>query len=244
MRASRLAGLLALLALVAPCLASAHPMGNFSISHYAAIHVAPDGVRLRYVLDLAEIPTFQTLQAEGLTVDAEIPEARAYLLRAAETLADGLTLELDGRRLALRSDAAELTFPPGSGGLPTLKTRRWCIAPRCRGRARGPRRPSRYRDGNYPERAGWKEIVATAAPGVTLVASTVPEHDQSRALSDYPSDPAVSPPQALEARVVFARTAPAGAVAAERIAAGDTGPRSPGRRRGAPGRAARARRPA
>ena len=62
-----------------------------------------------------------------------------------------------------------------------------------------------YRDGNYPERAGWKEIVATAAPGVTLVASTVPERDRSRELADYPTDPAESPPQALEAQVVFAR---------------------------------------
>ena len=212
MRASRLAGLLALLALATPCLASAHPMGNFSISHHATIHVSPDGVGLRYVLDLAEIPTFQILQAEGLTVDAETPEARAYLLRAAETLAGGLTLELDGRRLALRREAAELTFPPGSGGLPTL---RLAVAYRAAlpREGAGATAALTYRDGNYPERAGWKEIVATAAPGVTLVASTVPERDQSRALSDYPSDPAVSPPQALEARVVFARTAPAGAVA-------------------------------
>ena len=62
-----------------------------------------------------------------------------------------------------------------------------------------------YRDGNYGERAGWKEIVARAAPGVTFVASTVPEHDRSRELTDYPADPAESPPQALEAQVVFAR---------------------------------------
>jgi ABC-type nickel/cobalt efflux system permease component RcnA len=212
MRASRLARLLALLALVTPGLASAHPMGNFSISHHAAIHVAPDGVGLRYVLDLAEIPTFQILQAEGLAGDAESPEARAYLLRAAETLADGLTLELDGRRLALRKEAAELTFPRGAGGLPTL---RLAVAYRVAlpREDAGATAALTYRDGNYPERAGWKEIVATAAPGVTLVASTVPEQDQSRALSDYPTDPAVSPPQALEARVVFARTAPAGAVA-------------------------------
>ena len=75
-----------------------------------------------------------------------------------------------------------------------------------------------YRDGNYPERAGWKEIVATAAPGVTLVASTVPERDQSRELSDYPTDPAVSPPQALEAQRRVRADGAGGRRRAERIA--------------------------
>ena len=75
MRASRLAGLLAPLALATPCLASAHPMGNFSISHHARSTSRPTACGLRYVLDLAEIPTFQILQAEGLTADAETPAA-------------------------------------------------------------------------------------------------------------------------------------------------------------------------
>jgi ABC-type nickel/cobalt efflux system permease component RcnA len=212
MRASWVARLLTGLALVTPTLANAHPMGNFSISHYAAIHLEPDGVRLRYLLDLAEIPTFQTLQAEGLTAEAENPGVRAYLIRTAETLADGLTLELDGRRLGLRSEATDLIFPPGAGGLPTLKLGVVYRAALPRGDA-GTTATLTYRDGNYPERAGWKEIVATAAPGVTLVVSTVPERDRSRQLSDYPIDPAGSPPQALDAQVVFVRTAPATTVA-------------------------------
>jgi ABC-type nickel/cobalt efflux system permease component RcnA len=213
MRASRLAGLLALLVLVAPDSASAHPMGNFSISHYAAIRVEPDGVRLRYVLDLAEIPTFQALQAEGLPAEPEHPGVRAYLARTVEALADRLTVELDGRRLPLRSEGAELIFPPGAGGLPTLKlgvVYRAALPP-----GDGPATAAlTYRDGNYPERAGWKEIVATAAPGVTLVGSTVPEHDRSHELADYPTDPAESPPQAIEAQVVFARAVPPTSVAA------------------------------
>jgi ABC-type nickel/cobalt efflux system permease component RcnA len=212
MRGSWLARLLITLALVAPALASAHPMGNFSISHYAGIHVEPDGVRLRYLLDLAEIPTFQALQAEALTAEPEHPGVRAYLARTAERLADGLALELDGRRLALRSEATELIFPPGSGGLPTLKLGVVYRVALPRGDA-GATATLTYRDGNYPERAGWKEIVATAAPGVTLVVSTVPERDRSRELSDYPTDPTGSPPQALEAQVVFARAALATAVA-------------------------------
>ena len=69
MRARGVAPLLWALVLAAPLPAAAHPMGNFSISHYAAIQVEPDGVRLHYLLDLAEIPAFQTLQDAALRPD-------------------------------------------------------------------------------------------------------------------------------------------------------------------------------
>ena len=45
--------------LVAPPLSLAHPLGNFSISHYAGLRLTREGIELRYVLDMAEIPTFQ-----------------------------------------------------------------------------------------------------------------------------------------------------------------------------------------
>ena len=46
-------------ALVAPGSASAHPLGNFTVNHFAAVDLAGNGVYVRYALDLAEIPTFQ-----------------------------------------------------------------------------------------------------------------------------------------------------------------------------------------
>jgi hypothetical protein len=54
-----------LFSLASPHPSSAHPMGNFSISHYAAIHVERDGVELQYVVDMAEIPTYQEIQRRG-----------------------------------------------------------------------------------------------------------------------------------------------------------------------------------
>ena len=109
------------LALALPAGAGAHPMGNFSISHYAAIQIEPDAVRLRYLVDLAEIPTFQALQESGLSTDPQHPRTRAYLARTVDALRDALVLEMDGRRLTLQTESSELTFPPGAGGLPTLR---------------------------------------------------------------------------------------------------------------------------
>ena len=60
-----------------------------------------------------------------------------------------------------------------------------------------------YRDGNFPGRAGWKEIIAVAAPGAEILNSSVPETDRSSQLNNYPTDLLNSPPQVLEAKVAF-----------------------------------------
>ena len=55
-------------ALVLPAAASAHPLGNFTINRFSRVEVAGPRVYVHYVLDLAEIPTFQagTIDAPGL----------------------------------------------------------------------------------------------------------------------------------------------------------------------------------
>jgi len=70
-----------------------------------------------------------------------------------------------------------------------------------------------YRDGNFADRAGWKEIIATAAPGVTVTSASVPGRDRSRELSAYPTDLLDSPPQDREARLSFLRETPPPVVA-------------------------------
>ena len=40
----------------------AHPMGNFSVSHYTRLELSAKGVEVTYALDLGEIPTFQLLR--------------------------------------------------------------------------------------------------------------------------------------------------------------------------------------
>ena len=50
---------------------SAHPMGNFSISHYARINASPTAISVHIVLDYAEIPTFQLFSDWGIRSEAE-----------------------------------------------------------------------------------------------------------------------------------------------------------------------------
>lgn len=167
--------------LLTPRLSPAHPLGNFSISHYTSLRLEPEAVELHYIVDMAEIPTFQGLQESGIVPQAESPGLRDYLVQKSAALRGGLQLAVNDRRLALQSIAHEVLFPPGAGGLPTLKLGLVYRAPLD---STTPEEPYRlhYRDSNFPGRAGWQEIIAVAAPGVELVQSSVPGTDRSQAL--------------------------------------------------------------
>ena len=101
--------------------ATAHPLGNFSISHYSGIGVGKDGIEIKYVIDMAEIPTFQEIQEHGIAADVEDANVQAYVARKAEILRDGLSLRVNGKPLGLQVDSRQIIFPPGAGGLPTMK---------------------------------------------------------------------------------------------------------------------------
>jgi ABC-type nickel/cobalt efflux system permease component RcnA len=124
------------------------------------------------------------------------------MIRKAETLKTALILELNGRRLELETGAREVRFTPGVGGLPTMKLGVVYRVPLETASRTGPSR-LRYRDDNFPERTGWKEVVAIGDAGIVLAQSSVPDRDRSRELTDYPTDPLDSPPQVLEASIAF-----------------------------------------
>jgi nickel/cobalt exporter len=127
-------------ALLAPAAASAHPLGNFTINRFSRVEVSGHRLYVVYVLDLAEIPTFQ----------AGHIDARAYARR----LARGAELTVDGERAQLSAGAAALAHPVGAGGLHTTR-----LEVLLRGPEIGGSTAIAYRDTNYSDRIGWKEIV-------------------------------------------------------------------------------------
>jgi ABC-type nickel/cobalt efflux system permease component RcnA len=166
-------------ALVVPAAASAHPLGNFTINRFARVEVAGHRLYVRYVLDLAEIPTYQARQ-QGV-------DPAAYAAR----LARGLRVTLGGTPVELRPVGERLAFPPGVAGLHTM---------RLEVILRGPRVDRRegltVDDANYADRIGWKEIVvgATAA-------------SLSHELRQYPKSLLQSPLDITSAHALVAPTA-------------------------------------
>src|ERR1700691_1372966 len=186
----------------------AHPMGNFSINHYSKIVPGAHAIEVEYIIDMAEIPTFQQMQESAVVPKAGDPSLVPYLQRESEVLRNGLTLQVDGEPLILRTVSRQAIFPPGAGGLPTMKMAFVYLAT-LPGDLKGSLDSLQYRDDNYPGRAGWKEIVAVNGSGAALVSSSVPTTDRSLELTNYPTDMLHSPPQTLEASLTI-KAAPFG----------------------------------
>ncbi|HEY8725125.1 MAG TPA: sulfite exporter TauE/SafE family protein [Gaiellaceae bacterium] len=149
-------------ALVLPVAASAHPLGNFTINRFSRIEVAGPRIYVHYVLDLAEIPTFQAGK-----IDAHVYARR---------IARGAQLTVNGRRVRLVPEETALAHPAGAGG---LKTTRFEVV--LRGPVLNGRSEVEYRDTNYANRIGWKEVLVGSAPS------------RSHELRAYPKDLLSSP---------------------------------------------------
>ena len=157
--------------------ASAHPLGNFSVNHLAKVRVSSDRVDVRYILDQAEIPTFQ---------ERGMPAA-AVLARKRAEVAERLTLTVDGKVIPLvEAGPATLSHPPGQGGLPTTRVELPLTA-----KVRDPRDVV-VRDATFAGRVGWKAIVVAPGEG-TAVRSSVPASDPTDGLRRYPRDVLKSP---------------------------------------------------
>lgn len=175
MRSALLAVLAAALAFAGS--ASAHPLGNFSVNHLTEVSVSSDEVRIAYVLDQAEIPTFQERQRSE---EESIAAKRSEVLERLELRVDGRPVEL------LPAGSPSLELRPGAGGLQTtrfeLSLRAAVDSPEL----------VEVEDGTYPGRMGWRAVVVKPGEG-TAVRSDAPSGDPTARLETYPDDLLASP---------------------------------------------------
>lgn len=174
--------------------AAAHPLGNFTVNRFSLIQPSGDRVYVRYVLDLAEIPTFQaraSLESEGRA---------AYGSRVAREVAQGLALTVEGEQVSLVPLRHALAFPRGQGGLPTTRLEVLLASPRL---ATGRLLRLRYRDTNYARRIGWREVVVRAGERADVRSSSVPQRTVSDGLLAYPKDLLQSPLDVTEAHATL-----------------------------------------
>lgn len=178
--------LIVLLVLAAAPAAQAHPLGNFTVNHVTEVRISGDRVELRYLLDQAEIPTFQ---------ERGLPRAQLIDRKRAE-IARGLELQVDGRPVDLRMEPdVRLTHPPGEGGLKLTRMEVTLTAPVAE--------PGRVvvGDQTFADRAGWRAIVPRPGEG-TEVRSSVPSEDPTDGLRSYPQGLLQSPADQRQASFV------------------------------------------
>jgi ABC-type nickel/cobalt efflux system permease component RcnA len=185
-----LAPLLAILSVLAVAgVVAAHPLGNFTINHYAGIRVEPDRILLDVVVDQAEIPTFQARQEADADEDGELSDSEvdAARERGCAAIAADLTVLVDGARLEPRLTMAGLAFPPGAGGLSTMRL--VCGFDSSLDSALRADTTISFRDASFGGRIGWREIVVVGS-GVTLTPTEgeLRAESVSARLTDYPDD--------------------------------------------------------
>ena len=181
-----------LAALLAPAAAQAHPLGNFTTNRYSELVVSGDRLYAVYVLDLAEIPTFQEKSALARL------GGRGYAERLAGQVQRGFIVRSEGDALPLRELERRLEFPQGVGGLKTTRLELVFDA----GRAAGLRRIS-VTDQTFAGRVGWKEIVIRADLDARLASASVAAETSSDRLRIYPQDLLKSPLDITTAQAVL-----------------------------------------
>ena len=189
-----------LAALLAPAAAEAHPLGNFTTNRYAEVVASGDRVYLLYVLDLAEIPTFQDKSKISKLGRAGYAETLAAKIQR------GFSLRSGGTRLPLRELKRRLEFPEGVGGLKTTRLELVFDA--------GPAAAASklaVEDTTFASRVGWKEIVVRAERDAKIAVASVPAETSSDRLRTYPQDLLKSPLDVTSARATLEPGTEAGA---------------------------------
>ncbi|MDQ3045132.1 MAG: high-affinity nickel-transporter, partial [Chloroflexota bacterium] len=192
------------LTLALPASSLAHPLGNFTVNQYTRIEVTTEGLRVVYVLDMAEIPALQEIQ-ERIDTDGDGnlsgEERERYLTAVMVEILAGLSLTVDAVRQELVISSVELTFPEGQASLDLMRLRAELIP------KSGQERVVAAATVNFANdyasgRLGWNEVVVTHGPGVKLRESDAPLTGLTDELRTYPEERLSSPLDRRTARFV------------------------------------------
>lgn len=196
--------LLVLLVGITPRSAAAHPLGNFTVNHYSRVTVRGDAIQIRYVLDLAEIPSVQEMRSADVDGKGTVTAAEweAYKQRKVEEIGRQIEMNVDGHPLELRPTEVNLSQPPGQGDIPLIRLEMWFEA-LTSGMAVDVQHQAAFRDRSDPARIGWREIVVQSGPGALVANSSVPDVDVSDELRSYPDNLLQTPLDRREAEWTF-----------------------------------------
>ena len=185
-----------------PVSIDAHPLGNFTINHLSEISLSGNTARVRYVLDMAEIPTYAVMRERDPSGRMTPAELRAWAQSQAKSTASDLHLTIAGTELPLSVTDASARTRPGAGGLPTLYLVADYAAPLSQP-ANALKAAVTYRDGTFPGRLGWRDAIFA------------PQTEPTKELTAYPNALLGSPRQTTQLTANLVPGKPAAVTASE-----------------------------
>ena len=149
----------------------------------------PSGLRVRYVLDIAEIPSFQIMSEQGASNGWSARSMQAWADGEIALVRSGLRVRVGGTPVELTATGARARLRPGAGGLPTIYWTGEFVAP-LQGAPRA--HDVAVDDSVYADRRiGWKDVVVGS--------QTEPTSELQR----YPSELLGSPRRITTATFTF-----------------------------------------
>jgi ABC-type nickel/cobalt efflux system permease component RcnA len=180
--------------------AAAHPLGNFSVNRLSVLELTATGeVNLTYLVDMAEIPTFQARRAIDPDGDGVLSagEQRAYFAVTAPRLLANLALDVAGSRLTLEVVSSGVELLEGQGGLNTARIAIEARSVLPEGWQEGA--SATYEDGNFGGTNGWRQVIVRPGSGIDLFETSAPAEDVTRGLTAYPENLLKSAPAVTSA---------------------------------------------
>ncbi|HQU82317.1 MAG TPA: sulfite exporter TauE/SafE family protein [Pyrinomonadaceae bacterium] len=167
--------------------AFAHPLGNFSVNQYSRLEVENSRVKIRQILDLAEIPTFQLKSEIDADKDGNFSSAElnAYVEKITPEILANLALTANGKPLEIRAESKEISLHEGAGNLPTLRVE-WNLAANFSDLNEVNK--VSFENKNFAERLGWNEIVINRTNGVNIFDSNAFGSGVTDELKAYPQE--------------------------------------------------------
>ena len=158
-----------------------HPLGNFTVNHFARVNPSAHAVDVHWVLDMAEIPAFTEIRSMDTDHDGSTgpDEQAAWLDARVPQYVAGLALTVDGqtgRTVARRRPTAQ----PSRPGRAACRHSAWSStspSPRPLPEAGV---PIQFEDTTFAEHIGWREIVVQAGAGVRINAVGCRLHQRDR----------------------------------------------------------------
>jgi ABC-type nickel/cobalt efflux system permease component RcnA len=165
---------------------SAHPLGNATVNRATAVTLGPDWIDIASIVDMAEIPAYAAILDIDSNGDEVVQpgEGAAWADATCDAAAAALRVTVDGQPVAIAAaDAPLLTFPPGVGGLETLRL----VCP-LSGEVPpgGAVREVSVTNLADDDRRGWREVTIAAGSGVAIESADVPSASPSALLTAYP----------------------------------------------------------
>ncbi len=171
---------------------AAHPLGNFSMNQYSRLEVGKSQIKLREVLDMAEIPTFQESVAIDTDRDGKLSQAElnAYASSLTPQYLANLRLTVNGEAVPVKPISSSASLGVGAGDLSTLRIV-WDLIAELP--SIGEKTLVKFQNNNYTERVGWNEVVIAGIEGVNIFDTSSYGNGVTDELKNYPQEAITAP---------------------------------------------------